>query len=648
METRLIEHWSYSAMTLFMRNKLAFKKRYILKIYDDSISPTALVGRAAHKTMEILLGATKGQNFDIAIRKNLDVAIQQGQAHLDTYPDNQIDWGKTGSREKVVKTFHQVVRSYIEELPRGLTTLGVEQKITAFIEIGGKQHTMPAKSVQDWIAENKQRELEGLDHKFVSSYSDPDLENPAHIIQAMFAWHTVKAEYGRELKRFRFRECKTSTNSDGSPQTREYVIEYADHPDYFTFFENIYNDCTNELMRPDLVFLPNFQDMFDGNDSFVTYRDNLITVDVPAEMRVPKIVHREIEEKRFIESAPDRVENTYLTDEERIRLKLQEFGMPVEMGETYRGGSVTLFTCKASRGIPMKKFDASAQDLALALKARSIRVLAPIPGTDMVGIEVPNKDRIMIHYHNEDGSLNPRLNLQEGTLNIPVGVNVYGETITKDLSKMPHLLVAGATGSGKSVMLNVIIRSLVEQNTPDALKLVLIDPKRVELSHFKNLPHLLTAPIYESKKAAVTLDWLVKEMEARYDMLERGGYRDIDARNKGEQDKMHKLVVVIDEFADLILQAGLLDVETNIVRIAQKARAVGIHIIIGTQRPTVDVVTGLIKANLPTRIAFRTTSRTDSQVILDQNGAEQLSGAGDMLFLDPSHGDCQRLQGFYL
>jgi S-DNA-T family DNA segregation ATPase FtsK/SpoIIIE len=313
------------------------------------------------------------------------------------------------------------------------------------------------------------------------------------------------------------------------------------------------------------------------------------------------------------------------------------------MQETYKGASVIQYTLKPSRGLKMSSFEKHDKDLALVLKAKSIRIQAPIMGTDLVGVEVPNPKRAVIKLPDEI----ERIVETPGTLTIPIGVDVYGRIITKDLADMPHLLIAGATGSGKSVMINVVIRSLVEQNTPEALKLVLIDPKRVELSQFKNLPNLLAPVIYDEKKATTTLNWLVEEMEIRYDRLEKAGYRGITDYNANNANKMSKIVVVIDEFADLILQSDGNETEKAVIRLAQKARAIGIHIVLGTQRPSVDVVTGLIKANFPTRIAFMTSSRMDSQVILDQAGAEELIGKGDMLFLDPTVRGLQRLQGFY-
>lgn len=487
--------------------------------------------------------------------------------------------------------------------------------------------------------------------------------------------------YGKAPKRIVFDEYKTSKNKDGNSQHQEYVIDYATHPHYFKAFFNLLNELTAEIARTDCRYLPNFQDLFDGEASFTEYVQGLVDIETPI-MVQHKTVPVQIVEKRFVESPAIAEGNKFLSPEEKVRMKLLEFGLPVQMEHTHPGASVTLYTMKPARGCKMMRFEQHAADLALALEAKTIRVLAPIPGTSLVGVEAPNREQVTVPFS--------QAILAPGTLNLPIGVDVYGQAISKPLDAMPHLLVAGATGSGKSVMLNVAIMALAEQNTPSELQLILIDPKKVELTQFKNLPHLLVPTITDEEKARKALAWLVDEMERRYGQLESAGCRNITDYNNQTVEKMARTVVVIDEFADLILgdkmtargrkraesikhaarkesavqrarklaKEGIsykpevepeqeANTEDLIVRLAQKARAVGIHLIIGTQRPSVDVVTGRIKANIPTRIAFMTASSTDSRVILDEAGAEQLIGKGDMLFLDPGTKGLQRLQGYY-
>lgn len=649
-----IDRWSHSSLSLYLRNPLAFKKRNILKIYTASYGPTTFVGRAGHEALaKFFEGHRTGQPVSVA------EAVEVGMIHLQNVSDTEVDFGKLGSREKMLADYNKAINAYFAELPRqewvNWKILAVEQKIVREISDEQGPFPLPAVSVQDIVLEDPEGNIVIVDHKFVATYTDGNVDDGTKVMQALFAYHTVKAEYGRAPTRMIYSECKLATNKDGSPQVQPYDITFANHPDFFQVFRACYVGATIEVMRPDAQFLPNFSDMFDGQDSFESLRAGLIGVEnvvaVPHKTKQPEFV-----DKAFTQSAATSVVNVHLEMEEKIRLKLLEFGLPVKMQTTYRGGSVALYTLEVARGVRMESIKKREADLALALEATTIRVLAPIMGTSLVGIEVPLVDRQPIPYWTEEDEtrvLSERVAkvLENSTLNIPVGVDVYGQTVSKNLSDMPHLLVAGATGAGKSVMLNVAITALIEQNTPEQLGLVLIDPKRVELAQFKKAPHLLAPPIYEVMEAQATLAWLAKEMDVRYDLLEKSEVRNIDEYNQGAHEKMQRIVCVVDEFADLMLQQGNLMLpacETSIVRIAQKARAVGIHLIIGTQRPSVDVITGVIKANLPTRIAFMTSSKVDSLVILDQAGAEALTGKGDMLFQDPSTGSPQRLQGFLI
>lgn len=638
MSVPVIDRWSHSALSLYLRNPLAFKKRYILKIYDAAYGPTTFIGRACH---EALFKFFEGHRTGVPI--SVAEAVEVGMLHLQNVSDAEVDWGKTGSREKMLADYNKAISAYFGELHAqewvNWKVLAVEQKLLKQIEDEQGLFPLPAACVVDLVLEDPDGNIVIVDHKFTTSFSDGAKDDPVKAMQAMFNFYTVKAEYGREPVRMIFSECKIATNRDGSPQVQPYEVVFAKHPDYARIFREVYVSATRQVLSPDAQFLPNFMDQFDGQDAFETMRAELIDLDSVMPVQ-HKTRQADFVEKGFVQSQATSVVNESLEPEEKVRLKLLEFGIPVEMKTTYRGGSVVLYTLEVSRGVRMDSLKKHEADLALALEASSIRVLAPIMGTKLVGIEVPLTDRQPIPYEAAKEHLAP------GTLTIPVGVNVYGETVTKDLAEMPHLLVAGATGAGKSVMLNVAIQALLDQNEPDSLGLVLIDPKRVELAQFSDVPHLLTRPIYEVDQAAVTLGWLVDEMEERYQKLEKVKARNIAAYNHLGH-AMPRIVCVIDEFADLMLTGGVL-CETSIVRLAQKARAVGIHLIIGTQRPTVDVVTGLIKANMPTRIAFTVASKIDSQVILDQAGAEALSGRGDMLFQDPSTGSPQRLQGFYL
>src|SRR3989338_740770 len=333
-----------------------------------------------------------------------------------------------------------------------------------------------------------------------------------------------------------------------------------------------------------------------------------------------------------------------------IKRTLQNFGIDVEMGEVNIGPTVTQYTLRPAQGVKISKIVTLHNDLALALAAHPLRIEAPIPGKALVGIEVPNKSIALVRL----GSLLDLDNFKKsGTLTLALGRDVAGMPVFTDLSKMPHLLIAGATGSGKSVSIHSIITSLIWRNGPEQLKFILIDPKRVELSYYRDLPHLLTPVLSDGKKSINALRWAVKEMERRYEVLsglnarDILGFNNIILKKQEESSFMPYLVIIIDELADLMAAYGR-EVEGTIIRLAQMARAVGIHLIVSTQRPSVEVLTGLIKANITSRMALQVPSQVDSRTILDMAGAEKLLGNGDMLYLSGDSSKPRRLQGVYI
>lgn len=332
-----------------------------------------------------------------------------------------------------------------------------------------------------------------------------------------------------------------------------------------------------------------------------------------------------------------------------IKRTLQNFGIDVEMDEVSIGPSVTRYALKPAEGVKLSKILGLQNNLSLALAAHPIRIEAPIPGKSLVGIEIPNTIKTTVGL----GSLLAQEEYQksEKPLMVALGKGISGRSYFTNLAKAPHMLIAGATGSGKSVTIHAIIASLLYKNSSDNLKFIMIDPKRVELTMYNKIPHLLTPVITDAKKSILSLKWAAKEMERRYNILEKHGIRDIDSYHKnilkpllekrkndgfvkGEEapETMPYIVIVLDELAD-IMQAYPRELESGIVKLAQMSRAVGIHLIISTQRPSVNVITGLIKANVPARIALQVASQIDSRTILDMRGAEELLGAGDMLFL---------------
>ena len=330
---------------------------------------------------------------------------------------------------------------------------------------------------------------------------------------------------------------------------------------------------------------------------------------------------------------------------ETIRRTLETFGIPVEMAEVSVGPTVTQFSLKPSDGIKLTRITALHNDLALALAAHPIRIEAPIPGKSLVGIEVPNQTVATVGLREilESREFRDR----KTAITFALGKDVAGKPWVADLNRMPHLLVAGATGSGKSVCLNAVIMSFLYANGPDDLKFILVDPKRVELQMYNGIPHLITPVITKVNETVNALKWALREMDRRYDLLSKFGARDIAGYNERQPDKLPTIVIVVDELADLMVTAQN-DIEGPIVRLCQMARAVGIHLVVATQRPSVDVITGLIKANIPARIAFAVASAMDSRTILDQQGAEKLLGRGDMLFSTAELASPKRIQGCFI
>lgn len=329
----------------------------------------------------------------------------------------------------------------------------------------------------------------------------------------------------------------------------------------------------------------------------------------------------------------------------KIQKTLEKFGIPVEMGETKVGPTVTQYTFRPAEGVKLSRVTTLNNDLSLALAAHPIRIEAPIPGKSLVGVEVPNRAKAVVGLREilEDSAFKERKN----NLMVALGKDVAGQAWLYDLTRMPHLLVAGATNSGKSVCLNAIIVSLLYQNDPADLRFIMVDPKRVELPTYNGIPHLLTPVITDVNKTINALKWCLNEMERRYDVLNKAGKRNIQSYNQGAGEKLPYIVFIIDELADFMMTAGK-DMEAAIIRLAQMSRAIGIHLILATQRPSVDVITGLIKANVPTRIAFSVASLVDSKTILDSSGAEKLLGQGDMLFMSAEFAKPKRIQGAYL
>jgi DNA segregation ATPase FtsK/SpoIIIE, S-DNA-T family len=423
--------------------------------------------------------------------------------------------------------------------------------------------------------------------------------------------------------------------------------------------EALEEDEEEELVEPEVVHRSEDFSLLELSED--RQEDELEPIEVPALVRPSGNGPYELPPLELLRTSPPSASSE--RDEEHQKAALERtfhtFGVPAHVVAAHRGPTVTLYEVEVEAGTKVNKVLSLADDIAYALATPDVRIIAPIPGRSAIGVEVPNKVRDFVMLG--DILRSKTAVDDEHPLSVALGKDVHGRAQLVNLTQMPHVLIAGATGAGKSSLINSFIASILMRADPDEVKLVLVDPKRVELVHFSDLPHLLVPVIVHPKRAAEALAWVVREMEQRYELLAMVGVRDIDGYRAGIEEETLRippgqedrvvdfpyLVVVIDELADLMMIAPR-DVEDAICRIAQMARAVGIHLVVATQRPSVDVVTGLIKANIPSRIALMTSSQADSRVILDMNGAEKLVGHGDLLFAPSSASKPTRLQAAWV
>lgn len=655
-----VDHLSYSAIISFLRNQVEFHKRYVAGIWDNAKSPAAIVGTAFHKALEEYY---KGAD--------IQASVSAGLEEINFTSDYEIDYGKTGSREKMIKDYTTLVNKYFEEAPSYHKIIDIEVKLRE--SVAG----VPMVAKIDMVDEDENGSAWLDDHKTVGAYSPEEEENYKYLLQGYIYLVVAEKHYGREFAGVRFGEIKRSINRDGSPQRREVVYDRESLLAFAPVAQKIITNVFAYVNDDHSKFFPNPSDTLSGVESMELVSNMEVGFDAA---RVKKQV--KVADKFAPRHVTVDIDGSDGTPEELILRKFIEFGIGGISGETHIGASVIQYTFKPNRGIAMSAVAKRVDDIAAALQSKYVRIEAPIRGTDLVGIEVPNEDRRVVPF--EDSK-----HLKPGTMEIPLGEDVFGEVHYGDITKMPHLLIAGQTGAGKSVLLNVILHALTKQLTPDELQLVLIDPKQVELSLYDGDPHLWNDIVTTPTDAAEVLHGLAEQMEDRYGRLRQAGVRTIDDYKGGN---MPRILVVIDEFADLLMTDTGSDIknidykefaafmnealamsptgritqkmlqvslkgsmkssapscETSIIRLAQKARAVGIHLVLATQRPSADVVTGLIKANIPTKIAFSVTTSMNSKIILDQTGAESLTGYGDMLYQDPRSKSLQRLQGLYI
>lgn len=686
-----VDRLSYSSFIQLLRNPMIFKLKEILGVYDSKSTVSAMIGQAGHKALETYYGGNPDVPVPADPIEARALAHEAGLKFLTEYNDEWIDYGKTGSREEMLKGYAQAMDFYWKEEPQYHEIIACEQKLGAEIHtLDGDLLPLPATGRPDLVVRNADGTIDIVDTKFTKAFTDYETEDYIKIVQSQFMYHLVKEALGVTPTRMLFREIKRTANKDGGNQVRDWAVPF-DHKPYFIMFYNLYKDVVKYLQN-DPVFLPNLSDMFDGEHAGMMYAQGLINADMSDVEVMHKVKDVAFISKKFVASNLERAENKHLPIEEKIKMRLAEFGIPVEPVETITGAQVTQYRFKVSAGVRMATIQKHKADIERTVATKgNVHILTPVPGTEYMGVEIENANRTVVKLGKD--------HLSMGTMAIPVGVDVDGELARIDLPEMPHLLIAGATGSGKSVQLHTILTALTKQMAPEDMHLTLIDPKRVELTAYAKKAHLHGKKvIFNPRDAVRELLELKNEMEKRYKLLEKAGKRDIREYNdskRSDDAKLPYLVTVIDEFADLMLQsraqekkgkgyksrtrgwlikqietkAGELnaripgnmheytqkalvevleeldeqdimmspeaDVEHLISRIAQLGRAAGIHLIVATQRPSTDVITGLIKANFPTRIAFRTSSPTDSIVILGEPGAEKLAGKGDMILMSP-------------
>ncbi|MEW5758455.1 MAG: DNA translocase FtsK [Candidatus Omnitrophota bacterium] len=365
----------------------------------------------------------------------------------------------------------------------------------------------------------------------------------------------------------------------------------------------------------------------------------------------PKVIHKigdyKLPSIDLLESPPPvgarQVKEDLESNARILEDTLSDFNLMVKVTDIERGPVITRYELEPAPGVKIQRIVSLSDDIALAMKAPTVRIVAPIPGKARVGIEVPNTQMGLVYLKEVLGSR--EFQETNSKISLALGKDIAGKPLVADLADMPHLLIAGTTGSGKTVCVNGLILSMLYRASPDDVKFIMVDPKMVELAPFNGLPHLICPVVTDAKKAQAALSWLVSEMEERYRRLAASGARNITAFNEKEpNEKMHYIVVLIDELADLMAVAAN-HIETSIARLAQLSRAVGIHLILATQRPSVDVITGVIKANFPARVSFQVASKVDSRTVLDSNGADKLLGRGDLLFLKPGEAKLIRAQG---
>lgn len=637
-----LAHISASSMIKFSGNPILFKIGYINRDEFETVTGAGgVLGKAFHHAMEVYAGGSDTL-IPTSEADAIEFGLIAGMSFLEGYNDGYINFTNTiPNKQKLYDLLTFCFNSYVQQMPYGKagSVVAVEDEINEYIDVEwrGEQVKLPVKlkGFLDKVWRDTEGRLRVTDYKTCYAYSPADKIDGAKMLAAVEYFLLSYAKYGEAPHSITFEEIKYSKNSDGSPQVRSYEVVYAENPLYFDFYFRFYGDMIKAL-NGEQVYVPNVQALFDNEIAIIAYIHRL---DIPEETAkqmkkhkvttVTDLLKKEIQSAGNMRKLLKAVEAKFVSaksmnyddkkPEERIQLKMMEHGMVLKFDSIIEGASVDLYRYTPSLGLKMARIGNYVADVEQVLGISGIRVLAPIPQSTLVGFEVPRKVRAF-----------PKAPKPTGTFEVAVGQDILGEPRRFDIRTAPHLLIAGASGSGKSIFLHILINQLAK--IPDS-ELYLFDPKIVELAEHKKKAYLYLS---DSTKIAASLTELIKEMNERYKTLAKAKVRSIE----GMPGMPYKFVI-IDEFGDLMLSEHI---QGSMLVLAQKGRAAGIHLIIATQRPSVDIIKGTIKANFNTKIVFKTAKEADSRVVLDEKGAEKLLGKGDMLF--SSDAGIERLQGF--
>lgn len=702
-----VKKYSHSSMALFSTNPILFKIKYINGDYIETSSGiSGVIGQAFHKAMEVYYGGD-----DRYVPSNeaeaLEYGLKAGMEHLERYNDGFINFSDSiPTKQKAFEIFSFAFTEYTKKNPYSSedTLLDVEQRITTKIDVewSGKRLNLPVPldGFIDKVVRGKDGKIRIIDYKTSRAFSNPEKIDARKILQSIQYYLLAYAQYGEEPYSLTFEEVKYTKNRDGGDQVKKYEVIFSENELYFDFYFRYYEDITRAL-NGEMVYVPNIDAFYDNEVAIIAYIHRLDEPETRANLmkklkvdNITDLLKKKIQsagnmrklmktvERQFVEAKS--IDYSKMKLEEKIKVKLMEHGIMLDFDSVVHGPAVSLYRYSPTMGVKMKNLKSYVDDIEQVTGKSGVRILAPIPDSTLVGFEIPNDTRTF-----------PSLPSMQG-FDIAIGQTVDGTDYRFDIRRAPHLLVAGSTGSGKSVFLNGLIQQL--KACPDT-ELHLFDPKQVELFTYEGTPGVVQYE-HDVRGIAGGLDDLTKEMERRYSLLKGAGKRNIE--EYGPSSSMPYKFVVIDEYADLMLNSEVLvkstkkraystksinalrremvkrfgsnerfqeeamtkgdiidvleqddenneaskfvDVASTLQLLAQKGRACGIHLVLATQRASTNVVSGDIKVNFPTRVVFRMAKEVDSRVMLDESGAERLMGKGDCLFAG-EHGII-RLQGY--